>query len=67
MDTHLFRQAQAAKEQVRIDITQEQGALEEQHGGSPDRGAATEPRQYKLAYQRLHLEEQECTCENRKS
>jgi len=63
----LFRQTQPAEKQVRVDVSQEQGALKKQHCGRPNGWTASKPGQDKLADQRLHLKEQKSAYENRES
>jgi len=65
MNFDLFRQPEARKEQVRVNISEEQRALEKQHRRRPNSRATSEPRQNKFADQGLNLKEQESADENR--
>jgi hypothetical protein len=49
---------------VCIEISYEEHGLEEQHGGDPDSGNATEPRKNHLRNHRLDLEQQKSTQKN---
>ena len=55
----------AAAQRVRVEISEQEHGLKEDHAGAPDRGAAAEHRQQDLADQRLHDEQQRCGSENR--
>ena len=55
----------AAAQRVRVEISEQQHGLEEDHARAPDRGTAAEHRQQDLPGQRLHHEEEGRRQENR--
>ena len=65
MNDDLLFLVQFTDDQVGIGIACQQKNLEEQHAGRPDRWTSPVPWQYIFNNDRLYLEQQECTNENR--
>ena len=68
-ETRMQRASRAGREpmcqDVGVEVSGEQGELEEEETGGPDRRPSSEPRQDVLAHERLDLKEKECPEEDR--
>ena len=67
VDSALDFCGKASREQMRIEISEQQNHLEEEKADDPERSGASEPWKYDLCDQRLDLEQEEGAHENREA
>ena len=65
VDDGLRARLEPARGEVRVGIAAQQQHLKKQHARRPDPGPAAKPRQDVFPNERLHLEQEECSGENR--
>ncbi len=63
--TDCRRERQAPRDNVRVQVAEQQRRLKKHEARGPDRGGASEPREDQFGEQRLEQEEQERAEENR--